>query len=57
MLLHISTALSVIRLSFLKNVEKIGRIEERMAGFRLEWLEVAVGLGLDQKVKPCFSMG
>jgi len=41
----------------LKNIQKIGRIEEKMAGFRLEWLEAAARLGLGEKVKPCFSMG
>ena len=40
----------------LKNFQKVGRFEEKMAGFRLEWLGAVVGLGLGEKVKPCFSM-
>jgi len=36
-------------LSFLKNVEKIGRFEEKILGLRREWIEAVVGLGLDRK--------
>jgi len=47
----------VARLSLLKNVGKIGKIEEKIAGFVLEWLKEAVDLDLGAKIKPCFSIG